>query len=360
MDNKTELRGLTIARFFAAILVVLFHFRKDLGQIPQALNAFLSSGYTCVAFFFILSGFILVYVTGDKGVDTRGFLIRRFARLYPVYVLAWAVFGLWLVADWSLEGIYRAARGNAVPGFFSLLMLQSWVPGMPLGWNLPGWSLSTEAFFYASFPIIYRYMVKAPDRTLWWVLVAMFAVNAAHLYAVRIPGEILVGTRFEDKWGSFAAYLPVFRVQQFIAGMVVGFFYLRHRRHIPWLLPVSFGGAAALWFFPDLPVPRDIWLTPLYCALIYSLAWVPANGLAGHVGVLLGKASYSIYILHVPLWHFLERVLAPSPMRLAFFCVALTGISIVTYQWFERPLEKWIKRRFSQRAAPVLAAGAQA
>jgi peptidoglycan/LPS O-acetylase OafA/YrhL len=340
---KEELRGLTIVRFFAALIVVLFHFRGDLGQIPQALENLLSSGYTGVSLFFILSGFILVYVAGGRGIVTRDFLVRRVARIYPVYLLAWVAFGVGLLL---LAGIGPLIDTHAVGGALSIVMLQAWVPDAPWRWNLPAWSLSVEAFFYLSFPLLYRAMVGIRDRALWAILVTAFLVNAAHLYLVRIPPEVFAGTPFADRWSweNYASWLPLFRIQQFVAGMTVGLLFLRHRRAIPYLLPVSIAATVGLWLFPEMPyVYRDAWLTPVYCALIYALAMVSAPGMFGSVGVLLGKASYSVYILHFPLWALWEPLMAPSPLRLALFLVGLCGLSIAVYQWLERPAEKWVK-----------------
>lgn len=72
---RPDIPVLTSLRFFAALVVVLFHYR--LGRIapPFAVGGF---GYDAVIFFFVLSGFILVYAHGQPGgqlsVSRRAFL----------------------------------------------------------------------------------------------------------------------------------------------------------------------------------------------------------------------------------------------------------------------------------------------
>lgn len=352
MDKKKdELQGLTIARFFAAIAVVLFHFREDLGNLPRFAEAFASSGYTCVSFFFVLSGFVLVYAAHNRKFDTQDFLIRRVARLWPVYAFAWGVFGVGFVLWDDMTGTTFVAAGLTLVG------LQSWVPSMGFRWNMPAWSLSAEAFFYLSFPLLYRHMLGVSSRALWGTLLAMFALNTAHLYLIAIPPDFFGSTPFATRWSweNYASILPPFRIPQFVAGIALGLLYLRKVQRVPWLLPVSLAASMALWCVPNhYPVPRDIWLFPLYCALIYSLAWVKTSGALGRLGLLLGRASYSIYILHIPLWAFWSHLMEASPLRFFSFCVLITLASIAVYEWLERPAEKWIRTRMTERPNETL------
>lgn len=348
MDKKEELQGLTLARFFAAFAVVLMHTWQDLGAVPALLERFFRSGYTCVAFFFVLSGFVLVYAAHGRAFEVRAFLVRRVARLWPVYLVGWALFGVTVLAE-------GANLGTWVAGGLTFAGLQSWLPGMAFRWNMPAWSLSTEAFFYLSFPYLYRRLLTVSDRTLWYVLIGAVLANTLHLYVVRVPPEWFAGTPFNGRWSweTFASCLPIFRVPQFIAGMVLGLLFLRHRKALPWLLPASLIASLALWLVPnELPVPRDILLLVTYGALIYSLAWVKT---ASGFGLLLGRASYSLYILHWPLWALWSPFMPPSPVRLVTFCVLAITASLVAYHWIERPAEKWIKDRWAKRPAIPIA-----
>ena len=80
---------LTSLRFFAALLVVVFHYNLAHPLFPVSIANF---GYEAVTFFFVLSGFILTYTHGipDAGLNIpwRTFLIARLVRLCPAYYLA--------------------------------------------------------------------------------------------------------------------------------------------------------------------------------------------------------------------------------------------------------------------------------
>src|SRR5438128_8931008 len=92
MTNPTRphLAALTSARFFAAFHILLFHMgaMKGLTRAPIWLQTFASIGYVSVTFFFVLSGFILVYTYGGRDFDLRQFWRARLARVYPVYLLS--------------------------------------------------------------------------------------------------------------------------------------------------------------------------------------------------------------------------------------------------------------------------------
>jgi len=128
-------------RFPAALGVIFYHF-YDRDGAPALLEHLTSGGF--FALFFMLSGFMLAYVTRGP-FDARDFLWRRFARLYPMYFFAWALFGLftWLASPSAKE----FTRTLAFYGTPSLLLVQTWIPKTAPVWNWPGWSISTEGCF---------------------------------------------------------------------------------------------------------------------------------------------------------------------------------------------------------------------
>src|SRR5260370_6407765 len=55
---------------------------------PRWLKSFAAIGYVGVSFFFVLSGFILVYTYAGREIDNRDFYRARFARIYPAYLFS--------------------------------------------------------------------------------------------------------------------------------------------------------------------------------------------------------------------------------------------------------------------------------
>ena len=85
-----KLNLLQVYRGIAAVLMVMFHLKemsaKRLNQVTF-FNLF-QAGSRGVDYFFVLSGFIMVYVhrsaIGKKDL-AKSFLVKRAVRIYPIY-----------------------------------------------------------------------------------------------------------------------------------------------------------------------------------------------------------------------------------------------------------------------------------
>src|SRR5438105_5116432 len=87
--SRPRLPALTSLRFFAAFHVFIFHVQAIVAVFGPAWYQRLASiGYVGVSFFFVLSGFILVYTYEGKPIMARDFWRARFARVYPAYAFA--------------------------------------------------------------------------------------------------------------------------------------------------------------------------------------------------------------------------------------------------------------------------------
>jgi peptidoglycan/LPS O-acetylase OafA/YrhL len=352
-----DLPALTIVRFFAALVVALSHYAVfGLRESPLWVRHIVASGYMGVPFFFILSGFVLVYATGGAPLDRRQFWVRRVARICPIYLLAWGLYGLLIVGlrGWNLSTL----EFSAVYGGLSAALLQSWVPGAAERWNAPGWSLSCEAFFYLSFPLLFARFGKARLPLLWCTLAAsaLWCVLRIEAVSALRSQPMLEGTAFRTSAGLYVEQLPAAALGLFLVGVTIGHLYLRGVRPAARLwLPLF---ALVLWLMAADPgsawagLPRDAWITLAFALLIWALAEVNVKeGPLKSCGLLLGQASYGLYIMQFPLWGLLwlavdggdgrdEKSLA---VALAFI-VGLTATCCLGYLYFERPMERLVKR----------------
>ena len=81
--------ALTGLRFLAAFYVFAFHIhiRYPL-NLPEFFTNLLKFGAVGVTLFFVLSGFVLTVSYGQKTELDYHFYVRRFARIYPVYLFS--------------------------------------------------------------------------------------------------------------------------------------------------------------------------------------------------------------------------------------------------------------------------------
>lgn len=143
---KISIPALTGIRFFAAFLVVLYHFWflnvSWVALTPSWITALIRIGSIGVGIFFTLSGYILmtVYANADfkRAAVRRDFWVARFARVYPAYVLS-------LVLTTPLVLGHRFAGRTPLRGTFdsivsfgaSAIMIQDWIPRLSRSWNGP-------------------------------------------------------------------------------------------------------------------------------------------------------------------------------------------------------------------------------
>src|SRR5882672_10730014 len=194
--RRPRLHALTSLRFFAALHVLIFHlYAMNIAGGYGWYHKLATIGYVGVSFFFVLSGFILVYTYADRPLNVRSFWQARFARIYPAYL-----FSLLLTAP-GFFYVSIALKNMDIP-FFSYfkthllqcslvvpVLLQAWVPGAALAWNPPAWSLSVEAFFYLMFPLLIVWLGRARNRSLRGLMIGawLLSLSLAFAYVIFKP-----------------------------------------------------------------------------------------------------------------------------------------------------------------------------
>ncbi len=126
LDRPTAFAPLTSVRFFAAFAVVVHHAGGPaFADAPESARSLREFGAVAVRFFFILSGFVLALKYADTArvprVDAPRFWLARFARIYPVYVVALVLFAA--VATRAYPP--TAPERDPVAGVLSLFLVPS-------------------------------------------------------------------------------------------------------------------------------------------------------------------------------------------------------------------------------------------
>jgi peptidoglycan/LPS O-acetylase OafA/YrhL len=364
--GRPSLPILTALRFFAAADVVIFHFTMSPGSWTISnnfLKGLTSGGHAAVTFFFILSGFILTYAhagqTERDGSNVRAtsFWRLRFARIAPAYFL-----GL-LIALPLLAHELRANSSLIVGPILVMFFLQAWWPASATLWNYPAWSLSVEGLFYALFPWLARASARLSRTSLFLAAYALIVASTAYR-ADFFQSDFIPDDRLDLR---FQAFFPILHLPQFVFGMALGRAFLFGPTISPRLHTAMLcvgGGVLVLLFGYSGMLPwwtrSDAALAFIYALVIFGGAGASSAGtlLALPVCVLLGEASYSIYILHIPLrlwWEtFADGALGLSlPPWLNFLCYfgVVTVASVISFRHVETPLRRLIAGRRASDAA---------
>ena len=325
--------------------------------------------------FFALSGFIFFWLYA-KSIESRAtsakeFFVLRFSRLYPLHFTTLLLVAIGQVLMAKIYGSSFVYGNNDPAHFISQLFFSSAVFGN--SFNGPGWSVSVEILLYIAF-----YLVSRAKLTRWWHLAILSGVgmywcihHGSNLEIARgvlsffiggLSFRAFLGIWSRDKSGRIALALGLLAIGLWI------FVPTEAQHHycedfLETMLAAkqskmaNFGMKVAQWGFH---FSYELLLFPI---TIMALAlWEARRGTLGRRLAVLGDISYSSYLIHFPLqMAFMLAVSAvgipiavfSSPLVIALFFLILLPISIVTYSYFERPAQNFLRSRLHRRALPT-------
>ncbi|MFK3780385.1 acyltransferase family protein [Agrobacterium sp. NPDC089420] len=344
-------------RGVAALFIVHRHAEQFFGRDP-------ASSYLAVDLFFALSGFVLAHAYSRKlaeGTITPGFFMKaRFARLYPLYVLALALMAAYFICLYLLglptpiDDLHRLID----PGELALALVTGLL-FLPAPFTLtlngalflvsPAWSLFNELVVNAVYA---RWGVRATTKQT----AAVLAISAAVLMVAAAEfGKLHAGFRWHEMYAGMGRVFF-----SFFAGVLI----YRFRNHVPALKPVQ-AGLCLLLVCVILAVPMPGGLRPFFDLAVVLFVWPPLLFVAsrtipgpktGAVSVFLGTASYAVYVLHIPLLAWTEFLL-PAATRQSValpagivFVAATACLSWWLTVHYDQPVQKWLRDRLRKRA----------
>lgn len=341
-----QLPALTSLRFPAAAAVVLFHvpyvLPASVGLVP------LPHGALGVSFFFLLSGFILRHAHAPEGFRLLPFYRRRAARVLPLH---YATLILW---TWLFFASWGNSLGEKVnSGVANLLAIHALFSGhlYTLGYNAVSWSISVELVFYALFPLL-----LVGGRAI-----RVFAACA--LAVLLLPEAAAAG--LERAFPGFFHFHPLGRLLEFSAGMALHAVW-RHWRPGERLATIMQIGAILLLLAlvpASAAMPphlRNLLLLAPFGVLILGFAWDgPLTRLLSRpLPVLLGEASFALYMTHHMLFRLIDPLLAGLGAGIALPLAVLTAVlvSVAVFLLFERPVRALLNRPFIGHHSHVVVA----
>jgi peptidoglycan/LPS O-acetylase OafA/YrhL len=365
MNATSRIASLDGVRGIAAVVVMIFHFNYFF--LPQAaltsmlpfMQPILDHAYLGVDLFFLMSGFVMTHVYGQKlSASWRAhwmeFGTMRFARIYPLFALTTLVMVVAHVsARIPLSWISFSSRSLALQP----LLLQEWGS---LSWNYPSWSISTEAAAYAFFVFSAGALVTGKYPRL------IAAICVAILAALCI--------KYGGRLNAFTGFPALLRaIAEFSLGALL------YRAHI--VAKISSEIWLALLAIVCVVVTAltrwDIAIVGVLAYLVYygarpttSLARLLSSGPA----IAMGAWSYSIFLWHAPTHYAVMAMFSAyghpvetldvTTARLLMLAtmLAVVCLSALTFNCFEVPARRLIRRTLLHRersidAPPIAASG---
>jgi len=345
--------SLTGVRFFAALWVLLLHFREyqvdRIWKFP-IIDPFVAQGTLGVDLFFVLSGFIMSHVYRVVFRDRvtkasyRGFIIYRVARLYPVHFATFAMMVGMAGAQSLIIGSPPAhpERYSWLAVVTTLTMTHDWFVGIYTP-NMPAWSISSEFAAYLFFPFL---MVLISKQR--WVAGVYALAGFLILFVVRgsLDPETASGFFFKLSLGRIAGGFLIGMAAFQIAPAIQR--WMGQQRF--WSL-ASVAGIFALGWFNLLPAAVA---ALFFAALIIFLSCendLLARPLASRLIVYLGEISYALYMIHWPVRTVIRTAIekaglsgsiSPPIIILVYSAVALIGAALL-HAFVEKPGRRLIR-----------------
>lgn len=326
---------LAIGRFVAAFGVLLFHMGPQFSQTnpPQWLSAIVENGFLGVSFFFVLSGFLLGKVYQPGTFQVKEFILARWLRIFPTYLL--------FASPYVLEQFITIQKDPSAKSLFELvlpiLLVQVWFPGFSQALMGPAWTLACEMFFYALFPWM---KARANQNLILWLgiwLVVSQLVPITENFAMNSISESQVADLSYFLSTFPLAYISSFALGVCAAGLTFPsrFAQIAVTVGIVWIIVVCL-----------LPVGRLYKLSsgvaPPMLLIVMGLSKLPGSNSASKLkefGVLLGDASFVLYLIHrFALRIFAELFKVPSLWLMLFEIVLIIGLSILLHLMVEKRL----------------------
>ena len=330
-----RLSSIQALRAIAVFLVILLHIQDNelRASADPVLSEWLTHGRGGVDLFFVISGFVMVWITtGDRGTRTVGaFLFSRAARIYPA---------VWLFTSLAIIGFVVAGTFNQWAAsenriLFSYLLLPHEL-GPVLGVS---WTVVHELYFYSVFALF----LFLPARVLPAGLFIWAAIVAA--------GSLAPAPDQKNAWGVLALS-PM--TLEFIAGAFVAIALINWKPHWPGAVAVVgllFAIMGPLWWGIG-PMDFAGWDRVLVygapsVALVYAAAGMELAGQlrAPRWMTAIGDISYSLYLSHLlviaTLAHLWMRFALPGPIdNIAMISIMVAVplvLAAIVYVAFERP-----------------------
>ncbi len=342
MAGSNHVRILDPLRGVAALMVVVFHYSGSIlpSITPNALTDPLKFGKLGVQVFFVISGFIIPYAMVRSNYTWRGFplfIARRFVRICPPSYLAMIAVILYQLV--ALATLGRPVNGSVWPGLGLMPVFANLTYTVEYFhtayYNFVFWTLAVEFQFYILIALMLPLLL---DIRKQWLTVLLLTLTL-------LPG--------------FIDHFSYFRYASFFV-LGIAAFLLREKRigQPAFIALVVFASAAAI-AQRGLPPFVASFLTMAVILSNVRWDWSPTNW--------LGRISYSLYIIHVPVAYWSETIMkrvinAPQHewQRLALL-VFYTSMSLLAahlfYRFAEMPCLEWSKR-IGKKKRPVGAAPA--
>jgi exopolysaccharide production protein ExoZ len=330
-----RLRGVAVSMMLIVHLEDVSRFFEGSSRVASVYASRL--GYSAADLFFVISGFIMAYITFTRPFDARSWAISRFIRIYPMYVMfSLLVVGLWLYDP-------RMTMGSGEQTWSRILVSLMGLPQADLPLLFVGWTVEHEILYYtvvfltAHFlgrerlvPVMLFLSALAIGR---WLLristgIDFWDYHIASPYMIQFTMGVLV-FRWWDRLAVLGWKLPLATAPIFLlAGMALA--QSGTINHEPMARIVLFGCGYSCVLLSVLNLEREQHASGRFQKRRDVLVWI-------------GDASYSIYLSHAFVLGTFGKIFplvgpswAAQILTIIVAALAVMAVGLLTHIFIER------------------------
>lgn len=339
-----RIASLDLLRGLAAFAVMVPHFYMYSSGGLSALAEVVS--VTAVEVFFVLSGFVLgsqiVLCAERHDIATlRTFLVRRWMRTIPSYLVALLAISILFAALGSVDSLRYATYTQ---NLFAQHNERDYFP--------VAWSLSVEEWYYIVFPIFLLAFCKALRRRT--VGIDYFYAALIFIAAISL-GRLFFGNM--NDWGAQVRRVVVFRIDSIAYGFIL--YLVLMRANIAWdrqsrifsLMALTGTTSILIYCNVNLAEGGSDWLKQLHpfasaafgmstIAFFLSFNSVVSGSAFNAISGYLGRISYPVYLFHLIVLYVITQVLQTSGIgaKYLIYVASVVMVSTLFNYGFEKPL----------------------
>ena len=333
-----RLHALQYLRAVAALAVVYSHSVIQVENYQQYLT---DAGSFGVDIFFVISGFIMIYIAKPDDTPTA-FFLNRIRRVVPMY---WFFTFLMAAILLVMPGVFKATVFDIKALLMSLAFIPYWSLANPTeAWPIvaPGWSLNFEMYFYLIFALSLLFAARFRIAFITFVITTVF----------------VIATLLNDGQSAIASFFSLSLVFEFILGMLLAVAWKRGFR-----LPASTAAwlllSASCVLLIKLPLPRIFEYGVPSFLIVMACLYVKIG--EHRWAVLLGDASYALYLSHIFTLGVLRKFVAPylgegeiaAYLFVIISLVVCTLVSVVIHKYIDNWLLRHERLRWMHKQTPV-------
>jgi peptidoglycan/LPS O-acetylase OafA/YrhL len=341
MQSGRYIAGFDTLRACAVVTVMVYHVNKNVPELH--LFPVFRHGYLGVDLFFVLSGFLITGIllrSRSEDHFFRDFYARRVLRIWPLYFTILLL--TFIILPIARPAYKELIAANCHPVIAYPLFVQNLFHSLGIGPVEVTWSLAIEEQFYFVWPLMIFFLSR---KGLTRLCIAVILLSPFLRYLMLHSG-----------WSDENVYrFTLTRLDGLAAGCLLAFASLRLRHSVA----MFFLGVTGLFIVIQFQWKSLIGSFALLCfsGVIFMAnrggivpTWMPLR--------YLGKISYGLYLLHVPVFDTLREFVRPHGVTqsVAVFVVDMSAaIAVASLSWhfLERPILRF-KRHFESESASTV------